>query len=427
MRFISMTRFCLLAIFVLSLFSCTKKTEVFQTEALSEYVPLSTGKYITYRIDSTVFTNFGRATEIHSYQVKHVIESQITDNLGRPSYRVLRYLRDTSGTQAWAPAGSYFITELFDQVESVEDNLRFIKMHAPIKNDFTWKGNKYLNSNPYNSLYSFTNDDDMDTWDFYYQNTNDVFKYKQQTLTGVAKIVQIDERFALDTSDVIANKVNILQNSDATYIRGNATDTIRITANKPTQGHDRLIIYNQSNFIASLNKINIPAGLALNFEYSFIDTLNKWYYPNPVTVINKTATIVGDASISYIFGTSPTDTIYINPLVDTNKTKKLTIYNKANKTAYLNSIPIPPGFGRSYELKNKQWTYYNGINVLLDKDPYITDLPFGSTNYSVEQYAKNIGLVYKELIMWDYQPNTGGVGGAYKTGFGIKMWMIDHN
>jgi hypothetical protein len=31
-------------------------------------------------------------------------------------------------------------------------------------------------------------------------------------------------------------------------------------------------------------------------------------------------------------------------------------------------------------------------------------------------------LVFKELIMWDYQPNSNG-----KTGFGIKMWMIDHN
>ncbi len=29
--------------------------------------------------------------------------------------------------------------------------------------------------------------------------------------------------------------------------------------------------------------------------------------------------------------------------------------------------------------------------------------------------------------MWEYQPNTGGSGGPYKTGFGITMWMIDHN
>lgn len=47
-------------------------------------------------------------------------------------------------------------------------------------------------------------------------------------------------------------------------------------------------------------------------------------------------------------------------------------------------------------------------------------------NYWVEKYAKGIGLVYKEVSMWDYQPSTGGNPG-YFTGFGIRMRIIDHN
>src|SRR5690349_18151376 len=46
-------------------------------------------------------------------------------------------------------------------------------------------------------------------------------------------------------------------------------------------------------------------------------------------------------------------------------------------------------------------------------------------NRAVEKYSKNIGLVYREYEMWEYQPGTGG--GSYKTGFALKMWMIDHN
>ncbi|HEY9663211.1 MAG TPA: hypothetical protein V6C65_32600, partial [Allocoleopsis sp.] len=52
---------------------------------------------------------------------------------------------------------------------------------------------------------------------------------------------------------------------------------------------------------------------------------------------------------------------------------------------------------------------------------------YGSKSRSVEKYAKAIGLVYREYELWEYQPNTGGTGGPYKTGFGITMWMIDHN
>jgi hypothetical protein len=43
-----------------------------------------------------------------------------------------------------------------------------------------------------------------------------------------------------------------------------------------------------------------------------------------------------------------------------------------------------------------------------------------------EQYAKGIGLVYKEVILWDYQPPNGGVPG-YRTGFSVTMSIVDHN
>src|SRR5215212_10988239 len=93
----------LLFLGTLVFFSCKKQNEEFITEPISDYIPLVPGKFITYRIDSTVFTNFGRNTEIHSYQEKNLIDAQVTDALGRTSYRVFRYLRDTLGIQAWQP------------------------------------------------------------------------------------------------------------------------------------------------------------------------------------------------------------------------------------------------------------------------------------------------------------------------------------
>jgi len=418
MRSNLLIRFSLFAFVVFSFFSCTKTTEVFQTDALEDYIPQVAGKYITYRIDSTVFTGFGSNTEIHSYQVKHVIESQITDNLGRPSYRVFRYLRDTAGTQPWVPGGSYFITPLSNQVEVTEDNLRFIKLHAPIRQDYKWKGNSYLSFEPYSSVYSFNNDDAMDTWEYNYKNVNDIFNYKQQNLSNVLDIIQIDERTPLDTINVISNKATIPKNSEAAWLRGNATDTVIITANTPDNGHEDLTIYNRSNQYVSLNKIKIPPGYALSFHYDG----NKWYYPNPLTIANNKVVIPRGAYIAYIFGkpTIAPTTIDVSQ-VDTFQTKKIAIFNRSDSNAILNNIIIPPGFGRNYELRNGQWSYYNGVNILLDTDPYFSDTPLGFTNYSIEKYAKNIGLVYKELIMWEYQPSRG------KTGFGIKMWMIDHN
>ncbi len=244
-----------LVLAALLFFSCNKKDD-FTSESITDYMPLAAGKYITYRIDSMVFTNFGRSTEIHKYQVKHQVDALITDNLGRPAYRVYRYLRDTAGTLPWQPAGSYFITPLGDQAEVSEDNLRFIKLHIPFKDGFSWKGNKYLPTDPYGSLFNFSNDDNMEDWDFYYDGLPGSFSYRGINYANVYSIEEADESF------------------------------------------------------------NVP--------------------------------IVATGS-------------------------------------------------------------------------------YAARSRSVEKYSKNIGLVYREYELWEYQPNTGGSGGPYKTGFGITMWMIDHN
>jgi hypothetical protein len=431
MRLLSITRLSILAVLFTSLFSCNEKEE-FTTDALEDYMPLTVGKYITYRVDSLVFTSFGRATEVHKYQFKHVIDAKITDNQGRTAYRVYTFFRDSvnatswTSAQPWINSGTYLITPLGDQVEVSENNLRFIKLHLPIRTNFSWNGNKFLPRDPYQPAgYSFNNDDDIQKWDYYYENLNDIFIYKQQTLSNVLNVIHIDERFAIDTADVIANKVTIPQNSNATYIRGNATDTIIVTANTPGPGDEKLILYNRSNQYVSLNKIVIPPGLALSYQYAN----GKWGYPNPLTVASNAVSIPRTGLVSYIFGTA-TDSIKISTSnVDTSQIRKITIYNKSNFDAYLSNIKIPPGFGRVFELVSAtgQWTYYNNLNVLLDKDPYTDELPPGSSNYSIEKYAKNIGLVSKQILMTEYQPNTGGAGGPYTTGFGINMWMIDHN
>ena len=244
--------------------SCSDKKEQFETEALSDYTPqLIPGKYITYRVDSLVFPNFGRNTEIHKYQVKHVIDAQITDNLGRPSYRVFRYIRDsvdaTSWTpaQAWVPNGSYFITVLTNQVEFIEDNLRFVKLHLPFREGFTWAGNSHLPDNPYLPLFGlFSNDDNMADWEFYYDTFEPSFTYKNNLYENVWTVEAADE-------------------------------------------------------------------------------------------------------------------IYNVPITD--------------PTAY------------------------------------------AARTRAFEKYAKNIGLVYREYELWEYQPNPGGTGGPYKSGFGVTQWMIEHN
>ena len=201
MRFRFTFRLGLVAVTIITFISCSKKEE-FTSEPLSDYIPLQTGKYITYRLDSMVFTNFGRNTEIHRYQVKHEIDAELTDNLGRPAWRVYTYIRDSSGTQLWTPNGSFFITPTTDQVEVTEDNLRFIKMHLPIREGFGWKGNAYLPDEPYMTGYDFNNDNDMKDWEFSYDIFEPAASYRGNSYTDVYTVIQQDDSFNVPIIDI---------------------------------------------------------------------------------------------------------------------------------------------------------------------------------------------------------------------------------
>lgn len=182
---------------ILVFFSCTRKTEDFISEPLSDYLPLQVGKFITYRLDSTVFINFGASAEVHSYQEKQIVDAKITDNLGRESYRILRFIRDTAGTQPWAPSGSYLITPTDKTIEVIENNLRFLKLTMPIKQDNSWKGNRYLPDNVFSPDYNFgIVDAGVEDLDYTYSSVGGAATIKGQTYNDVLTV---------DVADLVDN------------------------------------------------------------------------------------------------------------------------------------------------------------------------------------------------------------------------------
>ncbi|MEO8583869.1 MAG: hypothetical protein ABI415_08730 [Flavitalea sp.] len=234
-----------------------KKSDTVPTAPVNDYLPMQPGKYIHYRLDSTLYVNFGQKDTTIYYDAKDVVDAEITDNLGRPAFRIVRYLRDTLSTNEgdYSASMSYVVTPSREGVDVTENNLRFQKLKLPVTEAFTWRGNTYLPTAPYFDLYQFSNDEDIDKWDYTYQNVN-----------------------------------------QSAEVNGN-------------------------------------------------------FYDSTVTVLQQA--------------------------------------DSAN-------VPIEFSDALAYR------------------------------NYWVEQYSKNIGLVYKEVVMWEYQPPAAGNPG-FISGFGLKMRIIDHN
>ena len=137
-------------------------------------MPMEVGKFITYRLDSILFVNFGQKDTIVSYQAKDLVSELFKDNLGRDAYRIVRYQRDFASTNEsdWTPVMTYTVIPERETIELVENNLRFQKLKLPVREGFSWHGNTFLPGNPYEYFSQFSNDEDMPFWDYTYQNVD---------------------------------------------------------------------------------------------------------------------------------------------------------------------------------------------------------------------------------------------------------------
>ena len=184
---------------ILLLASCNKKVD-FASESINDYYPLQVGNYITYDLDSTVVINFGQgsvAFAINHYQAKDVVDAPITDNLDRPGFRIIRYLR-TDSSQPWAPNNVFMAIPTRNSIEYVEDNLRFLILMMPIRQDFPWPGHSYLPYNPYLS-YNFANADFMSKWNYVYDSIDVPLTINSITIDSTLKVAEMDSQ----TSDPI--------------------------------------------------------------------------------------------------------------------------------------------------------------------------------------------------------------------------------
>jgi hypothetical protein len=177
-----------IVLFVVLIIGCGKESETLNVTPLSQYYPLQVGKTYLYRLDSTLPASFGSSLVIKSYQAKDSIESTFNDNSGRLSYRIYRFVRDTAGLRPWQFAATYVATPTNKTVEYVDNNLRFIKLTAPVTESFSWKGNSFIDTKSLNTPVSY-----LDEWEYQYQDVSQPFTVFNKSYDSTVTVLQQDE------------------------------------------------------------------------------------------------------------------------------------------------------------------------------------------------------------------------------------------
>jgi hypothetical protein len=172
--------------------SCDKK-EDYKSDQLTDYFILSPGKYITYKMDSLRFTDFGQSEITVSYEAKDVVDATVE---GEPnSWRVVRYYRPWGNTDegSWVPQIAYKVTVTNDGVKVLEDNLTFTKLKLPIREGFSWLGNALLPLHPLAPRYQFSNDGNMRDWEYIYENVDQPVTIENVDYTNTVTVFQVGD------------------------------------------------------------------------------------------------------------------------------------------------------------------------------------------------------------------------------------------
>ena len=171
--------------------SCSEKKVELNPPAIADYMPLQTGKYLIYQLDSTVLTQFGADTIVKHYRSKDLVDAEITDGLGRKAYRVLHMISDSAGTTPFVNNNTFMIVpQSTDWTERVENNLRFMVLRNPIMEDFEWKGNSFIDASSINSPVRYLLD-----WSYRYQDVGKPFTVNGITYDNTITVLQRDEEF----------------------------------------------------------------------------------------------------------------------------------------------------------------------------------------------------------------------------------------
>jgi hypothetical protein len=201
MRFLTLVS--ILGLMVLA--SCKKDSVIPPDPYFKNYFPAKVGSYIIYDCDSIVYDDFNDRIDTFRFKIKELYHSEFTDNSGRSAIRIERWKKP-------ADTLSYFLKDVWqvvkdvNQVEKVEEDVRFIKLIFPVKDAREW------NVNALNSLGNRT---------YTYENAHKAYANGTLNFDSTVTVRNIDpenlvseyrntEMFATNVGLVYKNEVNVV-------------------------------------------------------------------------------------------------------------------------------------------------------------------------------------------------------------------------
>lgn len=138
-------KYLFLAWITFLLLACGRETELFEADLGHDYFPLEVGRAWEYQVDSITFDPSVSGTGVDSIRIlaREEVKDFFIDHAGDTVFRVERFERPDE-TQSWQIRKVIALSRNARQAVRTEDNLRFIKLVFPLREDTRWDGNVHI-------------------------------------------------------------------------------------------------------------------------------------------------------------------------------------------------------------------------------------------------------------------------------------------
>lgn len=171
--------------------SCSSDDTTVEYDLGMDYVPISEGSWIEYKLDSTLYSDFDNSEVTHSYNLRVVFGEQIEDGEGSMLTKVRRYMKPANSSADYELQNVWFTKIENNRLETFEDNLHFIKLLFPTTVDKQWEGNVFIagegNDNPTTSTVYYKD------WEYFIEDAGFATAINDLEFTDVLLINQHDE------------------------------------------------------------------------------------------------------------------------------------------------------------------------------------------------------------------------------------------
>ncbi len=197
-----------------SIFSC-KKDVLPAVDMGYSYFPEEVGGYVVYDVDSFFYNDFSDHIDTFKFQLKEKVESVFTDNQGRPTLRVERYVRFYNPSKPypsipWKLRNVWTANRTTTTAERVEENIRYTKLIFPVSSKSSWNVNAQNTQTPVNYSYLFA-DLPRNIGSFAFDS---VLQVNQQDETNLISKKFSIERYARDVGLVYKHVIDVQSQPD---------------------------------------------------------------------------------------------------------------------------------------------------------------------------------------------------------------------